>query len=168
VSENASNTNGHEAKGGELIEQLEETAEEIKGGLAEISATFVGPIPPPDVLQGYDEVIPGLADRIVGMAEAEGNHRRDQERRALDAEIENDRILIGAYIKKVRIGQILAFVIAVVALCLGSYVAANGYQFAGAVIGTGGLIGIVTAFIQGRRKDNPADERKKSNGAGEV
>ena len=57
MSENASNTNGHEAKGGELIEQLEETAEEIKGGLAEISATFVGPIPPPDVLQGYDEVI---------------------------------------------------------------------------------------------------------------
>lgn len=89
------------------------------------------------------------------MAEAEGNHRRKQERLALDAEIQNDRRLISAYIKEVRIGQVLAFVIAIVALCLGSYVAINGYQFAGAVIGTGGLIGIVTAFIQGRRKDTP-------------
>jgi len=102
MSEGTKNDDCHETKEGNLVTQIEETAEEIKEELAEVRATFIGPIPPPDILRGYDKVLPGLADRIVGMAEAEGSHRRDQERLALDAEIENDRNLINAYIKEVR------------------------------------------------------------------
>ena len=84
MSENANNTDRHEAKERELVSRIEETPEEIKGELAEVQATiieklvevhtFIGPIPPPDILQGYDKVLPGLADRIAGMAEAEDNH----------------------------------------------------------------------------------------------
>lgn len=77
MSEGTNNDDCHEAIAGELVTQIEETAEEIKEELAEVRATFVGPIPPPDILQGYDNILPGLADRIVSMAEAEGNHRRD-------------------------------------------------------------------------------------------
>ncbi|MCB2263853.1 MAG: DUF2335 domain-containing protein [Candidatus Thiosymbion ectosymbiont of Robbea hypermnestra] len=151
-------------KGDELATDLEETAKEIQGEVAVIRTSFTGPLPLPDILQKYDQVLPGLTDRIVRMAEAEGNHRRTQESQALEAEIENDHKLVDAYIKEVRIGQQFAFVIAVVALCLGSYVAVNGGEFAGAVIGAGGLIGIVTAFIQGRRKNGSAEEPASSRG----
>jgi len=97
------------------------------------------------------------------MAETEGNHRRNQESHALEAEIESDRKLVDAYIREVQTGQHFAFVIAIIALCLGSYVAVNGGEFSGAVIGTGGLIGIVTAFIQGRRKNGSAEEPTGTN-----
>jgi uncharacterized membrane protein len=40
------------------------------------ATSFSGPLPPPDLLAEYEQVIPGLADRIVRMAEEEGRHRR--------------------------------------------------------------------------------------------
>lgn len=40
------------------------------------SSSFSGPLPPPDLLAEYEQVLPGLADRIVRMAEDEGAHRR--------------------------------------------------------------------------------------------
>ena len=41
-----------------------------------LAATFKGPIPPPGVLQGYEDVRPGYADTIMGWAGAEGEERR--------------------------------------------------------------------------------------------
>jgi uncharacterized membrane protein len=38
-----------------------------------------GPIPSPDVLRQYDAINPGLADRLVRMAEHEADHRRKME-----------------------------------------------------------------------------------------
>lgn len=48
-----------------------------------MSASFQGPIPPPETLRGFDEVIPGLAERIVGWVEEETAHRRDLEKREM-------------------------------------------------------------------------------------
>lgn len=47
------------------------------------SSTFSGPLPPPDLLAEYDQVLPGLADRIVAMAEKEGDSRRALQSRAM-------------------------------------------------------------------------------------
>lgn len=44
---------------------------------------FTGPIPPPDLLAEYDQILPGLAERIVTMAEGEANHRRGIQRRQM-------------------------------------------------------------------------------------
>lgn len=35
------------------------------------SAMYTGPLPPPKMLQQYEEVLPGMADRIMSMAERE-------------------------------------------------------------------------------------------------
>lgn len=45
--------------------------------------TFAGPLPPPALLGEYEEALPGLAERIVVMAESEGCHRRAIENRLL-------------------------------------------------------------------------------------
>ncbi len=37
-----------------------------------IAASFRGPLPPPAVLREYDQISPGLAEKIIGMAESEG------------------------------------------------------------------------------------------------
>ncbi len=36
---------------------------------------FVGPLPPPEVLAEYERVVPGLAERIVALAEKEQHER---------------------------------------------------------------------------------------------
>lgn len=45
---------------------------------AEFSA-FQGPLPPPEVLARYNDVVPNGAERIVAMAESQLRHRQDLE-----------------------------------------------------------------------------------------
>ena len=42
----------------------------------EVESYQEGPLPDPSSLGEYDQVLPGLADRIVNMAEEEAEHRR--------------------------------------------------------------------------------------------
>ncbi len=45
---------------------------------------FAGPLPPPAILTGYNEALPGLANRIVTVAKEEAKHRRGIERDCLN------------------------------------------------------------------------------------
>lgn len=38
-----------------------------------------GPLPPPDILSGYDAIVPGAAERILAMAEKQNDHRIEME-----------------------------------------------------------------------------------------
>ena len=46
------------------------------------SESFSGPIPPPTILEGYERIHAGLADRIMKMAESQSEHRKILERNA--------------------------------------------------------------------------------------
>ena len=53
-----------------------------QGSLAvEASYSFMGPIPPPGILAGYNNVIPNGADRVIMMAEKEQAHRHNKNQR---------------------------------------------------------------------------------------
>jgi uncharacterized membrane protein len=41
--------------------------------------SFTGPLPPPEVLAKYNETVPGLAERIICMAEQQAKHRQQIE-----------------------------------------------------------------------------------------
>ncbi len=118
---------------------------------AEISySEYHGPLPPPHLLAEYEQITPGLAMRIVEMAEVEGRHRREMELSALELE----KAALKQHGREVTLGQIFAFFIAMMAIVAGSYVAINsqavGQQIAGGAIGSLGIGGIVLAFIKGR------------------
>ena len=53
--------------------------------------TWEGPLPPPALLEQYDEVVPGLAKQIADQARIEAEHVRDMDKAALNAGIA-DRI----------------------------------------------------------------------------
>jgi Predicted membrane protein (DUF2335) len=57
--------------------------EEMFPGAVAFSESFAGPLPPPALLAEYEQALPGLAERIVAMAENEGNHRRAMEKRLI-------------------------------------------------------------------------------------
>jgi len=74
----------------ERAEKLETDEDSLSGNVVEgkeddaslrhivQSAMYAGPLPPPQMLREYDEVLPGMADRIMSMAENEqGIRSRD-------------------------------------------------------------------------------------------
>ena len=52
---------------------------------------------------------------------------------------------------EIKLGQFLGFLIGVFTVAGGTYAATHGAQIPGALIGSGGVIGLVTAFIYGRK-----------------
>ncbi|HEU4884383.1 MAG TPA: DUF2335 domain-containing protein [Longimicrobium sp.] len=86
-------------------------------GLTFATATaFIGPIPPPDVLAKYERALPGLADRLVGIAERESDHRRGMQRGAM---------------RLSELGLAAGFAIAMTALCGGIFLVHEGSQVEG-------------------------------------
>jgi uncharacterized membrane protein len=120
-------------------------------GVRATAASFSGPIPPPDLLGNYERICPGSADRIIKMAEREGEHRRSLEQAIVNAEIEEGV----RDSNEARRGQVCALFITMTAIVLGAYVALQGREIAGSVIGAGGIGGVVTTFIIGRAQNKP-------------
>lgn len=81
---------------------------------------FQGPLPHPEILAGYDRVLPGAADRIIKMAEKNQLHRH-----ALEAKV------IPAGVVGERLAQILAFILYLATLASGTYLVSTGKDTAG-------------------------------------
>lgn len=74
---------------------------------------FVGPLPPPSTLQGYEQAFPGAASRIIKMAENQSQHRQRIENKVISSNVKNERtamflafILTGGF---AIIGAVLLF-----------------------------------------------------------
>lgn len=117
------------------------------------SITFSGPIPHPTILKGYEEVLPGSADRILSMTEKEGEHRRKIETEL----VKNDNI-------RSYLGQIAGFTIAIVGLGGSIYLGINDKVWASGIMSAGTLTGLVTVFVTGdkeRRIQSEQDDQDK-------
>jgi uncharacterized membrane protein len=108
-----------------------------------------GPIPPPEILRGYEEASAGAANRIITMAEDQGRHRREMEKLAL----EMHREAIKAQFTEARFGQCFAFTVSAISLVLGAVVVIEGHTVPGSLFGLMGLGGIVSSFIRGRSSE---------------
>ena len=100
---------------------------------------FSGILPPADLLRQYDEIVPGSAQLIINGFQKQSEHRQAIEKRALEAQIADTRR-----------GQIFGLVIGLAAIIGGSLTAILSSEWAGAFIGGGGVIGLVSVFVIGR------------------
>ena len=116
-----------------------------------VAEQFQGPVPHPNILAGYEEIHTGFAERIICLAEKETAHRHIMEKKALEAEISG----LKSEAADTRIGQIFGLLIGLVTVLAGTYAAIHGAQAAGSLIGTSGVVGLVSAFIAGRKKVVP-------------
>jgi uncharacterized membrane protein len=120
---------------------------------------FKGPLPHPRHLQAYESVCPGLADRIVAMAERA--HRSQEARldKAMDFEYKDRRLglFLGFF-------ALLALLIAgVIIVALGNVVVGSGLLGA-AIIGT-----VIGTFVHGRHpEEKPAARPAASSSKGET
>ncbi len=115
--------------------------ERIIHSFAVIQKTHIGPLPDPETFAKYAELIPNGADRIMTMAENQANHRMKMEAKVISGQLLQSNI-----------GQFLAFFIGISALVVSGYCISNGHEWGGGIIGSAGIVGLVTAFIQGRKR----------------
>jgi len=132
-----------------ILEHLPTDSTELKQ-LTIASQYFQGPIPSPEILSNYSKADPSFPERVMKMAESEIKHRQDMDKDALKADIEMTKIEVKTEALSTIIGQILGFLIAITAISAGVYTTLKGHPVTGGIIGTGGLAGLVSAFIKGK------------------
>jgi len=110
-------------------------------------ASFSGPMPPPDILDRYNQIIPGAAKDILEEFKVNGAHSRDMEKAAIRGAIGNDKR-----------GQWMAFVLVILGFVLIAYLAVNGHT-AVAVVVAGTLLGaVITGFLSQRTRSKDKQE----------
>jgi uncharacterized membrane protein len=127
-----------------------------------VMTAWAAPLPPPSVLADYDRVVPGLGLAMSQGMVDEGHTRRQIRRAAAAAEIADTRETR----RQEGRGQVFGFVIGVVSLVLGFTAIMCNHDWAGAIIGGGGLAGIVSVFVTGRLTDT--GERASTAKAGNA
>ena len=102
--------------------------------------SFSGPLPPPEILAKYNEALPGLAERIICMAEQQAKHRQSIEKTVIDS---------NAFVQKV--GPFLGFVVAMTAVIGGTILVLKGKDGYGLAAIIGALASLAGVFIYGKR-----------------
>lgn len=122
---------------------------------AKYEAKYEGPIPPPAWMREYEDVLPGLANRIFSEVETESAHRRDLEQQSLSLAA-----------RVVRRGQIGAWLIGVAILVVVTVLVIEGHSIVGAVLGVTEILGIVISFIAKHRTmtETPTDDSTELTG----
>jgi len=129
----------------------------------EVSASFVrtqsfrGPLPPPALLEQYESIQPGLAKRIITLAEKQQEHRFTKEREVLGAAIVDQR----AARNERRRGQFLGFsfcVIVVICATLATVQTQGNAQPEIFAATLGSLAIICFVFMTGRWKSDSSSE----------
>ncbi|MPW31928.1 DUF2335 domain-containing protein [Agarivorans sp. B2Z047] len=125
-----------------VIEQLADKPEQ----LIEITALltrherYSSPLPPPEILESLERLSPGSVERIIDMAEKDAEHEREMEREQLAAKS-----------RETILGQVFALIIGLATLGTSALITYMGHPGWGGVIGSGGLVALVSAFIIGRK-----------------
>jgi uncharacterized membrane protein len=113
------------------------------------SATYQGPLPPPQLLESYNNVVPNAAERIIAMAESQASHRQ---------ELESIAIKAGA--RDSLLGLISAFILGFSAIASGTYCTLKGMPIGGSIQSGVGLVSLVGVFIYGSRQRRKEREMK--------
>ena len=113
---------------------------------------FMGPLPPPESLRHYNDILPGAAERILTMAEQQAAHRQTLEAMAVRTEARNSTL-----------GVVFALLIGLGSMAVAGYAISQGKEISGTILGGTGLASLVGTFIYGtsqRRKERQAKFQK--------
>jgi uncharacterized membrane protein len=107
-----------------------------------VSKSHSGPIPSAEELGALETVLPGLADRVVSMAEREQSHRHV-----------TTALMVEKEFSLRRNGQTLALIALFMLLATVFWLAWLGDSKAAAWLGAGTIVAVVSIFVTGRVTD---------------
>ena len=144
--------------GGNLPSILPDTTESVQSITTTRSTSFKGPLPPPEILVGYNDATPDGAARIIAMADR-SEQRHKLEMKAIEAQIKDQ----AEQRLERRRGQYLGFGIGVVTVICGTIAIAFGSPLAGGFLGTGGVVALVGAFLFEQRSSRENHSTSKGD-----
>jgi len=138
------------AKGGKRGNQNEIARRPPQNGqITQIAASFYqGPLPAPQILDQYDKIVPGAAERLISLWERQVEHRQELEKKVIKSDIAQSYF-----------GSVLGFFIAISAIGSGTFLAYTGHPTEGISAIITALVGLISVFGWGsyqRRKERNA------------
>ena len=148
-------TTGLSDENGVALEIRQAVAKHLETQLSEVVAikaeSFIGPIPHPEHLAGYERVLPGAADRLLEMAEKQADHRRQIESYVTESKIKFEAR-----------GQWIACALATLATAGGIWLIASDKSGWGLGTIITAVAALVATFIYAKRPK----QREMTDGAG--
>ena len=151
---------------GQSAERRSDFVSENSQSVEIIAAYWEGPLPPPVALGQYEDVLPGSAERIMRMTEAQAEHRIQQERNASQREddrVQIEKTAVVADSRRGYIGLIFGFVISLIIISVGAYIAVSVQPWVGASIIGGNIAGLAWVFVHGTNTRRRERERKAAD-----
>ncbi len=93
------------------------------------------------MLKQFEEVLPGLAERLVSRMEKQSDHRMKLE-----------GIAVPAQLSESKRGQWLGFIVSVLFLGASVWLALEGHDTVAGILGGSTIVGLVTIFVVGKRQ----------------
>ena len=115
------------------------------------SASFQGPLPPPNMLAGYEEILPGSAERLLALTEEQARHRRSLESKTVDSNVTNERL-----------GMIAGFILCLIVIAGGFALIWTGRDLEGlaAVLSPLAILTGVFAYGKHRQQKELSEKRR--------
>lgn len=105
---------------------------------------YSGPLPHPEALERYEQIVPGAAERIISMAEKEMEHRH-----------KNEMMLSRNVVRTTFTSIVFAFISVLILSGLVFFSLYKGYDKVGASIAVGAISAVAGVFIffKSKRKE---------------
>lgn len=95
------------------------------------SIQFTGILPPPQILEEYERILPGTTERFLALAERQAAHRMYLEKRLVESEI-----------ARANWGLVAGFLVTMAFGGISGWLINGGHQWAGGVLGTVDLVSL--------------------------
>jgi uncharacterized membrane protein len=119
----------------------------ISIGFMHVQKSHSGPLPDAETLEHYDKIIPNGAERIMSMAEKEQAFRHTYTSSVTKRQL-----------NQISKGQIFGFIIAIVGVGGGIFLAYSGKETSGLSTIIASMVMLVGAFIYGKAQDKKQDK----------
>ena len=129
-----------------------EPSAQTQAAHVEIKTAFSGPLPPPEIMKAYNDILPGGAERILAMAENQAQHRRELE-----------KIVVKGNSWHQVWGIVAAFVVTVLVVGAGTFLIYNDKDASGLTMIITNLVALAGVFVYARKSQHQErDEKLKS------
>jgi uncharacterized membrane protein len=128
-----------------------------RGELVFARSSFSGPMPPPDLVAQYEEILPGAASFFFAALERQTAHRHSIEARVIDANISNEKI-----------GMWLAFSLAFLMIACGTFLIYADKDPQGLALIGGTLVTLCGVFVYSRSQERKELKEKEPAGANDT
>ncbi len=115
-----------------------------------VGKTYSGPIPPPEMLDHFERVFPGLAKQIVDMAE----RQLAMVERQMDHRHGLEKRVVGSNTSQSWVGLIFAFILGMTGLVGSLYLIYIGRELGGGATFLGSLGALIGLFFYGRKSQS--------------